>query len=97
MAVDWGIINKTSISGKNNAFALYLDLNTGLVFTYPAPSRGLAGLSLQAYIQRYGPPATILSDNAKEFTGGDFTEICKTKEIMQKHSAPYNPNQNPGQ
>ncbi len=64
------IINKTSISGKKNVFALYLDLNTGLVFTYPAPSRGLAGPSLQAYIQRYGPPATILSDNAKEFTGG---------------------------
>jgi hypothetical protein len=43
VAVDWGIINKTSISGKNNVFALYLDLNTGLVFTYPAPNRGLAG------------------------------------------------------
>ena len=42
VAVDWGIINKTSISGKNNVFALYLDLNTGLVFTYPAPSRRLS-------------------------------------------------------
>ncbi len=31
VAADWGIINKTSISGKNNVFALYLDLNTGLV------------------------------------------------------------------
>jgi transposase InsO family protein len=95
MAVDWGIINETSISGKNNVFALYLDLNTGLVFTYPAPSRGLAGPSLQAYIQRYGPPATILSDNAKEFAGSEFAEICKTKEITQKISATYNPNQNP--
>jgi transposase InsO family protein len=95
VAVDWGIINETSISGKNYVFVLYLDLNTCLVFTYPAPSRGLAGPSLQAYIQRYGPPATILSDNAKEFTSGEFAEICKTKEITQKHSASYNPNQNP--
>ncbi len=95
MSVDWGIINKRAISGKNNVFALYLDMNTGLVFAYPASSRGLAGPSLLAYIQQYGAPTTIISDNAKEFKGGEFAEVCKTKEIRQKLSVPYNPNQNP--
>ena len=88
VSVDWGIINKRAIPGKNNVFALYLDMNTGLVFAYPAPSRGLAGPSLQAYIQQHGAPTTIISDNAKEFKGGEFAEICKTKEIRQKMSAP---------
>jgi hypothetical protein len=95
VSVDWGIINKKAIAGQNNVFALYLDLNTGVVFAYPAQSRGLAGPSLLAYIQRYGPPETIVSDNAKEFTGGEFAEICKKQGITQERSAPYNPNQNP--
>jgi hypothetical protein len=88
VSVDWGIINKRAISGKNNVFALYLDMDTGLVFAYPAPSRGLAGPSLLAYIQQYGAPTTIISDHAKEFKGGEFAAICKTKEIRQKLSAP---------
>ncbi len=50
---------------------------------------------LLAYIQRYGPPETIVSDNAKEFIGGEFAEICKKQGITQERSAPYNPNQNP--
>jgi hypothetical protein len=96
VSVDWGrIINQKAIAGQNNVFALYLDLNTGLVFAYPAQSRGLAGPSLLAYIQRYGPPETIISDNAREFTGGEFAEICKKHSITQERSAPYNPNQNP--
>jgi hypothetical protein len=57
-------------------------------------SRSLAGPSLLAYIQRYGPPETIVSDNAKELTGGEFSEICKKQGITQERSAPYNPNQN---
>jgi hypothetical protein len=97
VSVDWGIINKKAITGENNVFALYLDLNTGIIFAYPAQSRGLAGPSLLAYIQRYGPPETIISDNAKEFIGGEFAEICKRQGITQQRSAPYtsNPNQNP--
>jgi hypothetical protein len=61
VSIDWGILDKKSIAGENNVFALYLDLNTGLVFAYPAQSRGLAGPSLLAYIQRYGPPEKIIS------------------------------------
>ena len=95
VSVDWGIINQKAIAGQNNVFALYLDLNTGVVFAYPAQSRGLARPSLLAYIQRYGPPETIVSDNAREFTGGEFAEICKKHSITQERSAPYNPNQNP--
>jgi hypothetical protein len=66
-----------------------------VVFAYPAQSRGLAGPSLLAYLQRYGPPETIVSDNAREFTGGEFAEICQKQGITQERSASYNPNQNP--
>ncbi len=52
VSVDWGIINKRAISGKTNVFALYLDMSTELVSASPAPSRGLAGPSLLAYIQQ---------------------------------------------
>ncbi len=54
VSLDWGIINKTSKSGAHNVFAIFLDTNTGLVFVYPAESRGQAGDALQAYIKRYG-------------------------------------------
>jgi hypothetical protein len=37
VSVDWGIINKKkAVAGENNVFALYLALNTGIVFAYPA-------------------------------------------------------------
>jgi hypothetical protein len=95
VSVDWRIINKCTIAGQNNVFvfALYLAMNTDLVFAYPAPSRGFAGPSLLAYIQPYGPPAAIIRDNAKQFTEGEFADICKQKGITQKRK--YNPNQNP--
>jgi hypothetical protein len=35
------IINKQSIKGKNNVFALFLDLHTGWIAAYPQPNRGL--------------------------------------------------------
>jgi hypothetical protein len=43
ISTDWGIINKTAQQGKNNVFALYLDLNTGWLAVYPKENRGLAG------------------------------------------------------
>jgi hypothetical protein len=46
IALDWGIINKTAKSKTNNVFALYLDTNTGLVFAYPAQSRGEASRTI---------------------------------------------------
>jgi hypothetical protein len=95
ISLDWGIINKTSKSGTHNVFALFLDINTGLVFVYPAESRGQAGDALQAYIKRYGKPHKIIHDNAKEFCEGDFAEICNKEGITQNRSPPYEPNHNP--
>jgi hypothetical protein len=95
VSLDWGIINKQYIKDKKNVFALYLDLNTGLVFGYPADSTGQAGLSLSAYIQRYGIPKTIVHDNAKEFIHGEFAQLCEDKSIQQIRSPPFTPNENP--
>ena len=95
ISTDWGIINKTSQAGKNNVFALYLDLNTGWTAVYPKPNRGLAGDTLKEYVQDYGLPETILHDNAAEYLSGDFATFCQEKGIKQISSAPYHPNQNP--
>ena len=40
VSVDWGIINKRNKARALNVFALFLDIHTGLVFVYPAESRG---------------------------------------------------------
>jgi hypothetical protein len=41
VSIDWGIINKQALPNQNNVFALFLDLNTGLVFIFPwLPWRG---------------------------------------------------------
>jgi hypothetical protein len=95
VAVDWAIINKRLLPNKNNVFALYVDVNTGLVFTYPAPSRGVAGPSLLAYIQQFGCPKLITHDNAKEFKHGEFGEICLQKSITSKPTPPFDHNENP--
>ncbi len=78
-----------------NVFALFLDTNTGDDFAYAAESRGEAGPALQACIQRYGKPNTIIHDNASEFIQGDFQTLCQTQGIQQERSPPYDPNKNP--
>ena len=40
VSVDWGIVNKKNKTNVNNIFAIYLDNHTGLVFVYPAESKG---------------------------------------------------------
>jgi len=95
IALDWGIINKKAKPNTTNVFALYLDTNTGLVFQYPAQSRGEAGSSLLAYIKQYGKPAKIIHDNAKEFTEGAFAELCNNRSITHVLTPPYDHNKNP--
>ncbi len=95
ISLDWGIINKQYVKDANNVFGLFLDTNTGTVFGYPTASTGQAGPVLLAYIQRYGKPHTILTDNAQEFVHGEFAQICLDQGMKQTHSAPYNPNGNP--
>jgi hypothetical protein len=72
VSVDWEIINKKHKTGVNNIFALFLDTLTGLVFVFPAESRGQTGLALQTYIKNYGKLQIIIHDNASEFVDGKF-------------------------
>jgi hypothetical protein len=58
VSTDWDIINKTSQQGRNNVFALYLDVHTGWLAVYPKANRGLAGETLTDYCQNYGIPST---------------------------------------
>jgi hypothetical protein len=91
------VINKQLLPGKNNVFALFLDLNTGWVAVYPQPNRGLAGEALEQYCQDHRSPSTITHDNAAEYINGNFKTICTQKEITQRFSAPHTPNQNPAE
>jgi hypothetical protein len=95
VSLDWGIVNIKNQTKVNNVFAIYLDNHTGLVFFYLAESKGQAGPSLQAFIQRYGVPKTIIHDNAQEFIGGDFAQLCLDKTIQQSPTPPYDHNKNP--
>ncbi len=95
VSLDWAIINKKNKPKVNNLFAIYLGNSTGLVFQYPAESKGQAAPSLLAYIRRCGTPKTILHDNAAEFCGGEFAQICKEKGIQQTEIPPYDHNKNP--
>jgi hypothetical protein len=97
ISTDWGIINKQLLPGKNNVFALFLDLNTGWIAVYPQPNRGLAGKTLEQYCQDHGSPSTITHDNAAEYINGNFKTLCTQKEITQRFSAPHTPNQNPAE
>jgi hypothetical protein len=79
VALDWGIINKKNNPKTNNVFAIYRDTNTGFVFFFPAENLAQAGLSLLTYMQRHGQPKQLVHDNAKEFTEGEFKQICLDK------------------
>jgi hypothetical protein len=69
------------VTGQDNVFALYLDLNTGWVAAYPKANRGLAGETLAQYCQEFGTPNSILHDNAQEYLHGDFANLCREKQI----------------
>jgi transposase InsO family protein len=95
VSLDWAMINKENIPGEFNVFAVFYDMNIGLVHVEFQNSRGQADEALLGYIQRYGQSSTLIYDNAREFTDGNFAKICKEKGITQRMSAPYTPNQNP--
>jgi hypothetical protein len=67
VSVDWAIINKENLPDVFNVFALFYDVNIGLVHIEFQPTSGQAGEALEGYIQRWGIPQTIHHDNAKEF------------------------------
>ncbi len=75
------MINKKCKICVNNVFALFLDTLTGLLFVYPAESRGQAGLALETDIKHYGKPQIIIHDNASEFVDEQFAQICTTHSI----------------
>ncbi len=79
----------------SNVFLLILDIHTGLVFAFPAESRGQASVGLQAYIKKYGVPKEIIHDNGEEFIHGEFADLCTQHNIAQTPSPPYEPNKNP--
>jgi hypothetical protein len=96
VSCDWGIVNVKSRKG-NTAFALYLDVHTGVVFVHCTPSRGEAADTLDAYCQTWGIPSELIHDNAVEFLKGTFQMRCRERGIKQSPSPPYAPNYNPSE
>jgi hypothetical protein len=73
-------------------FALYLDINTGFTFAYPAENRNQATLSVLAYIKAYGKPQVIVHVNPNP----DPNANSIPNPIPNTHPNSYpNPNPNP--
>jgi len=56
---------------------------------YPIKTKGLAHEALTHFIQDSGIPKTIITDNAREETDGEWGRICRKHRIQQKVVAPY--------
>ncbi|MEL6923896.1 MAG: reverse transcriptase domain-containing protein, partial [Bacteroidota bacterium] len=79
---------------KERCAQIFVDRGTRTVFVVPMRTKGAAGFALEKFIQVYGIPASIHSDNAPELTDGRFGEICLRNGIHRSYSTPHTPQQN---
>ena len=83
---------------NGNRFILTVkDLFTRWVEFFPVPNTK-AGLVIKALANelfiRYEVPFEILTGNAQNFVGAEFTKFLEELGITLNHSAPYNPKAN---
>jgi transposase InsO family protein len=58
---------------------------------YPIKSKGDVSHTLVSMIHDAGIPQELVSDNAPEEVGGEFSRICRQYHIRQKQTVPYSP------
>ena len=64
---------------------------------YPLHKESQNSQTLLDYIREFGPPLTLLSDNANSETGQVWTQILRDFMIQSRTSEPHNPHQNPAE
>ena len=82
----------TSIGGNKMAQVFVTDF--GFLDFYPMKSRGEAGDKLEKHVRRYGIPMVLISDGAREETGGRMNKVAKLYHIDRALTEPYSPWQN---
>jgi hypothetical protein len=95
VSLDFGICVNHICRKGNTCFALYVDLGLKLLYVKCLPSRGVVVVSLLGYCQRWGDPAMLTFDNAKEFLQGDMALELSKRSIQANPSPPYSPNKSP--
>ena len=73
------------------------DRGTGLLVAAPLPdktSSAMAEAFVSHFLGHYGVPATVISDNGREFVSQLFEELCCTLGIRHKTTTAYHPQSN---
>ena len=86
------------VGGANSfRYALTIvDHYSRFVRAYPLQDKGTQKVikMFKRYIQAYGPPSTVLTDNGMEFASGAFKQLCDKENITHAYSTPYHPQGN---
>ena len=80
-----------SAFGHKYSQAFVTDFN--LSMHYPMRKKSEAPAALHQWIQKYGIPGTIITDNAKEETLGEWKRMCRQILIEQASTEPHTPQQ----
>ena len=82
----------TSLRGNKMAQVFFTEDHATHVF--PMKERSEAHIALDDFFRRMGVPHTIVPDNAKELTMGDFKRKCQKHSVALEPIEPHTPNQN---
>jgi hypothetical protein len=75
----------------------YFQLTTthfGLLHVYTMKSKSDAHHALKEFVERFGIPGTMLTDNAFEERTGEWGRLCNALVIEQRTTEPHTPKQN---
>jgi len=61
----------------------------GFDISFPLKKKGDAALGLDSFIQQVGIPQTLITDNAKEETQGDWLSTCRKYRIRMEQTIPH--------
>ena len=96
VATDYVYSAKRSCQGHKGAQFFTTTTSKRWAF-YPLHKESQNSQALQDYICEYGPPITLISDNAKSETGAVWTQILRNFMIQTRTSEPHHPHQNPAE
>jgi len=86
------------IARDNFKYAInFVDDRSGYIFVYLLKNRSDAVIALKRFLADtapYGRVKCIRTDNALEFTGGEFEHVLSERGVKHEFSSPYAPHQN---
>ena len=85
---------KTASIGGSKYVIMFTDSASRLQRPYGLKQKSDAPAAVQRFIADMGVPDAFRTDGAKEFTGGEFVELCDRLAIRRETTAPNTPKQN---